>query len=72
MVIVALRRPAADAVNVTVIVQAADGGSAATQSLVWTKSPGLAPATPTELTENGAPPLLVSVTLCGALAMPVE
>jgi len=63
---VPLRVPAAVGVNVTEIVQLPDAGIApVVQFCVSAKSPEIM----TEVTVNGAPPELVSVTFCEALVV---
>ena len=72
IVIEALRKPVAPAVNVTLIVQVPEGGSTEPQSLVWAKSPGFAPVVSIEPMVRGAPPMFDNVTVCAPLATPVE
>jgi hypothetical protein len=68
------RAPVAFGANVTVIVQlllAASVAGLTGQVFVWVKSPGLAPVTPMLLIVSVPGPLLVNVTLCPALVVPV-
>src|SRR3712207_7012530 len=69
MLRLALRAPAADGVKTTVTVQASFGARVAFVQVlaVMAKSPASVPARLTVVTESGAVPELVSVTVCGAL-----
>lgn len=67
---VSARWPVAVGVNVTLMVQVPWGLMAALQVLVLAKSPGLLPPATTEEMVRAAVPLLVTVTVWGALAAP--
>ena len=68
----ALRPPAAPGVKLAVIVQFAFGTSDAPQLFVCEKSPLLKPTSVMPAIANVAPPVFVSVAVCGALVVPVE
>src|SRR5437763_12598789 len=71
----ALRLPPAVGLNVTEIVQFTFGASVLGpigHVVVCAKSPGLPPASPTLLIVRGAVPVLVTVAVCAALAVPTS
>ena len=70
----AVRAPAAAGVNVTVMLHVAAVASVAGlngQVLVWAKSPAFAPPSAMPVMDNGAAPVLLSVTVWAALVVPV-
>lgn len=67
----ALRAPTAVGVNVTLIEQLAPAKTLLPQVFVWEKSPEFVPARPTLVMLREAFPVLVSVTGCAALVVPV-
>jgi hypothetical protein len=67
----AVRVPDADGVNVTLIVQLAPAATLLPQLLVWAKSPEFVPLTPMLEMLKVAFPVLETVTVCGALVVPV-
>jgi hypothetical protein len=62
--------PTAEGVKVTLMLQFVPAAKLAPQVLVVPKSVGLTPVTATLLINNGALPVLLSVTICAALGPP--
>ena len=70
MVTEAVRNPRCVGVNVTLSVQLAPAAKVAAQVLVSAKSPASVPVTAMLTMFTGCAPILVTVTVCGALVPP--
>ena len=68
---VAVRDPVVEGVNVTLMVQLALGARLEPQVLTCAKSPPVFPAKAIPVRFSVTPPVLVSVTICGTLLLPI-
>jgi hypothetical protein len=72
IVTAAVRLPAAVGVKVTLMVQLPPAATLAPHVLLCAKSPAFIPVTPMLDIVSELPPLLLSVTVCAALALPTD